>query len=212
MVYIQDSSGVMRHTRGERAAVVQDGVVVVEGGSPWPDGTRLVVSPLPVAGQDVCLQAESVIVAGFGLAGRCVADHLEKAGVRYTVIETNPATVATQRCLGRAIIEGDVRDEATLRAAGIETACVLALTIPDESAVLEATGIARRLRPDLYIIARTNYASAGMKALQLGANEVIKAEQAVAFMFHERLRRKLCQRPEASGPRDRLRANSLAPK
>jgi hypothetical protein len=39
----------------------------------------------------------------------------------------------------------------------------------DEEAVLEATSLARRLRPEIYIIARTNYSSKGMQASQLGA-------------------------------------------
>ena len=78
-----------------------------------------------------------------------------------------------------------------LTKAGLNSASILALTIPDEEAVLTATSLARRLSPDIYIIARTNYSSQGMRATQLGADEVVKAEQAVALQFYERLHRRL---------------------
>ena len=110
--------------------------------------------------------AERVVIAGFGPAGRCVADLLESSGIEYVVVEKNEITVATQGCLGRRIILGDISEQATMSAAGVETAGILALTIPDEKAVLAATAQARKLNPNIYIIARTTYTSAGLKASQ----------------------------------------------
>ena len=78
----------------------------------------------------------------------------------------------------------------------MDRASILALTIPDEEAVLAATSLARRLRPEIYILARTNYSSKGMQASQLGADDVIKAEQAVALQFYDRLSRRLWPAPE----------------
>ncbi len=156
----------------------------------WPEGTRLVVTPLlPTEGKGAI--DGQVIIAGFGLAGRCVADLLDHAKLSYTIIEKNRVTVETQRALGRKIIEGDATDARTLLKAGLNTAAILALTIPDEEAVLNATSLARRLRPEIYIIARTTYASKGMKASQLGADDVIKAEQAVALQFYDKLSRRI---------------------
>lgn len=154
----------------------------------WSDGTRLSIEPKPSSESDSL--AGPVIIAGFGLAGRCIAELLDARKVKYTVIERNPSTVATQRSLGRHIVEGDVSEAATLLAAGLHDAGSLALTIPDENAVLAATSVARKLRPDIYIIARTNYSSKGMQASQLGADDVIKAEQAVAAKFYEKLSRR----------------------
>jgi len=134
-----------------------------------------------------------VIIAGFGLAGRWIADIFDRHGVDYVVVEKNPQTVRTQQRLGRKIIEGDISDEQTLRKAGIDRASILALTIPDEQAVLRATRLARQLNPGIYIVARTTYSSAGLQAAQLGADEVIKAEQAVARQFYDMLVRKVGQ-------------------
>ena len=100
-----------------------------------------------------------------------------------------------QKLLGKKIILGDISQEPTLISAGIDTADILALTIPDEQAVLKATKVARRLRPGIYIIARTTYSSSGLEAAQLGADAVVKAEQAVANHFYELLLRKLRSTP-----------------
>ncbi len=173
-----------------RAAVFHDQRVHLDLPADWPEGTKLMVTPLPSPEATGPING-SVIVVGFGLAGRCVADLLDQAKLSYTIIERNPVTVETQRALGRNIIEGDATDAKTLTKAGLNNAVILALTIPDEEAVLQATSLARRLRPEVYIIARTNYASKGMKASQLGADDVIKAEQAVALQFHDRLSRRI---------------------
>lgn len=173
-----------------RVATYLDGRLDIEGTIDWPDGTKVLVSPIPADALDGRLQGH-VIVAGFGLAGRCVVDLLAGLHIPFTIIEQNAVTVETQRALGRQIVHGDAANSEVLIAAGLHTAGMLALTIPDEEAVLQAIALARRLHPDIYIIARTNYSSKGMHAAQLGADDVVKAEQAVALQFYERLSRRL---------------------
>ncbi len=168
------------------SAVYEDGRIVLQGQTDWPSGTKLLVLPVADANQDHPLDGH-VIIVGYGLVGRAVAELLDSASIPFTLLEQNPQTVKTQRALGRNIIHGDAVDTNTLVTAGLHTAAVLALTIPNESAVLKAITIARRLRPNMYIIARTNYSSMGMKATQLGADDVIKAEQAVAIHFYQML-------------------------
>jgi voltage-gated potassium channel Kch len=172
-------------------AIYRDQEVVLEEPADWPEGTELVVTPILVNEGLLSGEDGHVIIVGFGLAGRYIAELIETANLRYTVLERNPVTVETQRALGREIIEGKAADKEALIKAGLHDAAILALTIPDEEAVLEATSLARRLRPDVYIIARTNYSSKGMRASQLGADEVVKAEQAVALQFYEKLRLRL---------------------
>ena len=167
-------------------ASYRDKHIVLDGPVDWPEGTRLLVTPLLPPDGNRWIDGH-VIIVGFGLAGRCVADLLDQAKLPYVIIERNPITVETQSSLGRRIIEGDVTDSEVLLRAGLSNADILALTIPDEDAVLQATSLARRLKPDIYIIARTNYSSKGMRASQLGADDVVKAEQAVALQFYERL-------------------------
>jgi CPA2 family monovalent cation:H+ antiporter-2 len=121
------------------------------------------------------------IVVGFGVPGRAAADELKRQHVPYCVLELNPETVRRCGDAGVPIIEGHAADEGALRRAGIETASLLVLAVPDEPAVLAAVGVARRLNPAVRIIARCNFISAGMTARQRGADEVIVAEQVVAL-------------------------------
>lgn len=171
--------------------IYRHGQVELTGPVDWPSGSKVVVH-LADSTEDRTTSAKGlVIIAGFGLGGRYVADLLDHSDLDYVVVEQNPVTVETQACLGRRIILGDIASEETLREAQVMQASILALTVPDERAVLAATATARRLNRDLYIIARTNYTSSGLKAIQCGADDVIKAEQAVALQFHQRMRRRL---------------------
>src|SRR5262245_18809327 len=127
------------------------------------------------------------IIAGFGLPGRQVADHLHEMGKSFCVIELNPTTV--QRCskIHVPIIAGDCSDPEVLKRAGIEHAKRFIIAIPNERAAVEATAQARQLNPSIQIITRCHYTSTGIEAKAKGADEVIVAEQVVA----EELTRKI---------------------
>ncbi len=175
----------------EYLGTYSQGVVKLAAAVDWPEGTPVTVRIADVQPAQIREQLGKVIVAGFGLAGRWIANIFDRQGVDYTVVEVNPDTVDTQRRLGRNFIEGDVTDPDTLQRAGIRQASILALTIPDEQRVIQATQVARGLKPDIYIIARTYHTSAGMRCTQSGADEVIKAEQVVARQFYEMMLRKI---------------------
>ena len=128
-------------------------------------------------------QTAHTIIAGFGVPGRAVAELLDSRGIPYTVIETNPATVNRAGKAGRELVCGNACNEEILRRAGIETATLLVIAIPDEAAALDATRLARKLNPTIRIITRTHFTSVGMEARQLGANDVVIEEQAVAHEF-----------------------------
>jgi CPA2 family monovalent cation:H+ antiporter-2 len=138
---------------------------------------------------------EHVIIAGFGVGGRFIAEYLKQQDIPFVVVELNPDTCTTQRALGLEIIRGDISDPEVLIAAGLQSARVLALAIPDENAALAATKQANAIRPDIHIIASTRYTSTGLEALTLGADEVIVAEQAVAQEFYRRIVALLSRRP-----------------
>lgn len=118
----------------------------------------------------------NVIVAGYGVVGRVVAELMETSAVHVTVIELNEVTVERQTKLDRRIIHGDVTDPAVLHEAGIEHAEALILAMPDEDQVVRACEVARRLNPRIYIAARTNFVSKGLRARQAGADSVVVEE------------------------------------
>jgi CPA2 family monovalent cation:H+ antiporter-2 len=67
-----------------------------------------------------------------------------------------------------------------LKQAGVETASLLVIAIPNETAAVIATRHARQLNSKIRIITRTHFTSVGLEARQAGADEVIVEEQSVA--------------------------------
>jgi len=183
----------------------RNGVIELQMPVDWPQDTPclvLYVSQNAMIKRLGDEQMGHVIIAGYGLAGRFIANIFRRHDVPFVVIEKNPKTVQTQRDLGERVIEGDISDEKILKEAGIDRASIFALTVPDEPAVLEATRIARNLNPKIYIVARTQYASVGMQAAELGADEVVQAEYAVAMQFYESFLKKLGKNHNGPHPAD----------
>jgi voltage-gated potassium channel Kch len=169
----------------------ENGVVRLTARTNWPNGTPVCVRVADLTPEDAARGFGKVIIAGFGLAGRWVAEIFDRHNIEYVVVDENTETIEAQRKLNRQVVQGNIAEEEVLRTAGIEDASILILTIPDEDAVVRTTALARRIRPDLYIMARTTHASTGLRATQCGADEVIKAEQVVARQFYEMLLRKV---------------------
>lgn len=132
-----------------------------------------------------------VIIAGFGVVGRNLAEHIAAAGVPFTVIELNPATVRRQRELGRSILFGDAANADVLESAGVRNAEAVLLTIPDDDATLRACRTIRALAPNVYIAARTSYLSRAIVATELGADHVTVEEVATARQMAEQVMRKV---------------------
>lgn len=121
-----------------------------------------------------------VIIGGFGPIGRVAADHLEKAGVRATIIEMNEKTVRTHRAMGRHMIFGDVSQADVLESAGVREANALILTVPDEEANLRACRVARSMNADMCIVVRMNHLGKALQAKTLGADAIVVEEVAAA--------------------------------
>lgn len=147
-----------------------------------------------------------VIVAGFGIVGRMVAEQLEDAGLDVTVIDLNEKTVDQQRRLDRRVIYGDVCDPACLRDAGIDRADALIVAVPDEAQAIQACRVARELHPEVFIAARANFVSRGLMAAQAGADCVIVEEIVCAEAMQQAvMQRLLGQSADPASP-----GNSLA--
>ena len=145
--------------------------------------------------QDVPPAGGHAIIVGFGLSGRATANALIAKKIPLYVIERNAETVRRCVAAGLQIVEGDATDEQVLRRAGIESAAYFVATMPNEHAVLEMVGLARRLNAGVRIVARCEYVSTGMKLTRRGADEVVIAEQVVAAEFG-----RLVDGPETYGP------------
>ncbi|MDN7023689.1 potassium transporter KefB [Methanoculleus sp. FWC-SCC1] len=121
-------------------------------------------------------RSDHLIVVGFGLTGRSVARAAKVAGIRYTVIESNPSTVKAERGRKVDILYGDATRREVLEHADIENARVLVVVISDRSSIGRVIRAARALNPSIYVIARTRYMAEVSPLIDLGADEVISEE------------------------------------
>jgi CPA2 family monovalent cation:H+ antiporter-2 len=129
---------------------------------------------------DDTLTHRHVILAGYGLVGRVVAEQLDKIGVSYTIVEMNPKTVERQAKFKKDSVYGDISNPEVLEHAGIHDADAVIITIPDEEAVLRACAVARKMAPKVFIAVRTSFFSKAMLATEAGADLVTVEEWATA--------------------------------
>lgn len=118
---------------------------------------------------------DHLIIVGFGISGKHLAQVAHESGIPYTILEMNPETVRRYR--GKEpIAQGDATQPVVLEHLGAERARVLAIIISDPAAVRAITIEARRLNPNLYIVARTRFVTEIAPLHRLGANDVIAEE------------------------------------
>jgi monovalent cation:H+ antiporter-2, CPA2 family len=116
------------------------------------------------------------IICGYGRVGKELADELQRRGQSYVVVEYNPALVRELRARGSLVVYGDAANPVVLDHAGIETARLLAVLMPDIASAELATRTACRLRPDLDIVARVSNAIDVRRLREAGATEVVQPE------------------------------------
>lgn len=121
-----------------------------------------------------------VIIAGFGVVGRNLAEHFAAREIPYTVIELNPDTVVRQQQLGKTTVFGDATNPDVLESAGIESAEAIVMTIPDDEATVRACRVVRQIRPDVFIAVRAGYLGRAIAAHEGGADHVTIEEVVTA--------------------------------
>ena len=139
---------------------------------PSPDGD--LVTDLPPG---------HAIVVGYGVPGRSCAEWLKGHRWTFTVVERNDDTVDRCGKTGVPIVAGDATDDAVLRRAGIDRAALVAVTIPDEQAVLTIIARARALNPAVRIVVRVYHVSVAFEAVKRGADQTVVAEELAGREF-----------------------------
>lgn len=120
--------------------------------------------------------SEHVIIAGYGLAGRMLANALKASGMQYLILELNAETVKLARELREPAYYADITNDETLDHAHINKARALVIMINDPDAVRRAIANARRLSPELPIYVRTHYLSEQQQLNGAGAHDIVVEE------------------------------------
>jgi CPA2 family monovalent cation:H+ antiporter-2 len=139
--------------------------------------------PSPVAGH--------IVILGYGTLGRTLGEVLITNGAPFTALEIDPTLVREARRAGHPILYGDANSEEMLRRAGVERAHILVATIPDHVMQRSVVRRARRLNPDLHILARGRRGAEDDDLYKDGADEVIHEGFEVGIEFLARILRRL---------------------
>ena len=141
----------------------------------WIENRR--PGPIPsVEGDDGAVFEDHVVVVGFGVNGRNVTRALAALEVPHVVVDLNAAAIREVTGGGGRGIYGDATRDAVLKAAGTGQARALIAALPDAAATRQVVAAARRLAPEVTILARTRYILEVEPLEALGADQVIPEE------------------------------------
>jgi CPA2 family monovalent cation:H+ antiporter-2 len=119
---------------------------------------------------------DHVVILGFGVGGRLVADSLREVGRPFVILELNGATVRRVRAEGLPIFYADATHLDTLRAAEIDRACAVVAVLSDPDATARVLRLVRAHWPDVPFIVRTRYRIEAQRMEALGATVSVAEE------------------------------------
>lgn len=116
--------------------------------------------------------SDHVIVAGFGRAGKAIANHLVVEGVKVVAVDILPERSVETSIPGVEVIYGDGSRPEVLEALGVDKARAVVVAFSDPAATLRLVSLLRYIFPSLKIFARAHDDSHGQELLKAGADGV----------------------------------------
>lgn len=120
--------------------------------------------------------AEHVVVVGYGRTGKAAVDVMRRTGVPFVVVESDHSRYGDCARAGAAAIWGDASGEPVLSAAGIRSARLVLVTVPDAAGIERIVRRVRELNPRVDVIARALYREHLEELRELGVYEVVQPE------------------------------------
>ncbi|MEM1126069.1 MAG: potassium channel protein [Bacteroidota bacterium] len=122
----------------------------------------------------IAVMTDHYLICGYGRIGRRLTQDFRLHTKRpFLVIERNPDVCRELAEAGIDYLCGDAEEEDVLVRAGIERAHSLILALPEDSANVFITLIARELSPDLFILTRTSDPRNQKRMRAAGADKVV---------------------------------------
>jgi len=118
-----------------------------------------------------------VIICGFGRNGREAARTLHEKGKDFVVIEKITSKPEDEDLAIRYFLQGDATRDDILKQAGIDKACAIITTLPEDAANVFVVLTARELNPGLKIISRASQDTSVRKLKTAGADNVIMPDK-----------------------------------
>jgi CPA2 family monovalent cation:H+ antiporter-2 len=120
-----------------------------------------------------------VFIIGFGPAGRKVARALVEKGIQPHVVELNPASVKAAMRMSLTVHLGDASHLEIMKHAGIDSSCVIVVTVPDPRSARRILQNIHSLSPGSNVIVRSRYHIATHELWESGAAFVVDEENVV---------------------------------
>ncbi len=136
--------------------------------------SKLLEKAKPSAEPDEIDSSGPVIIAGIGRFGQIVNRLVESSGFKTVVLDHNLERIQLMRSFGYRAFLGDPTRPELLRAAGLRDARVLVVALDSAEAALRLVRHARKVRPDLHIIARARDRSHVFALYEAGANDIVR--------------------------------------
>ena len=114
-----------------------------------------------------------VIIAGYGRVGALIGEMLAVHNIPFIAVDRDPSLIGQARRDGKPVYFGDASREEFLRRCGVETARALIVTMDAPSANEAVVETARRLRPDITLIARARDAAHARTLYELGVTDAV---------------------------------------
>ncbi len=133
---------------------------------------------------------DHVIIGGFGVNGKNLANVLKETGIKYIIIELNPDTVKKEKAKGENIVYGDIGREDILKFVGAEKAKIIVFAISDPVVTKIGLKNVKKINPHIYALVRTQHVNEVDELVKLGADEVIPAEFETALQIFRKVLQK----------------------
>ncbi len=117
-----------------------------------------------------------VIIVGYGLNGRNLAQVLKETAIPHLVIDINMDRIHKAKAAGHKAYFGDASHPEVIKKMGIEMAKMVVTAISDPITTRRIVKTARELNPAVSILVRTRYIKEVEELYRLGANQVIPEE------------------------------------
>ncbi len=118
-------------------------------------------------------ESRRVIIVGYGRVGALIGEMLDVHAIPFIAVDADPNLIARERRAGKPVYFGDASREEFLRRCGVETARALVVTMDAPSANEAVVAVARRLRPDITLIARARDAAHARTLYGLGVTDAV---------------------------------------
>jgi CPA2 family monovalent cation:H+ antiporter-2 len=126
---------------------------------------------------------DHIVIAGGGRVAQNIAAILQRLDIRFVIVELNHVRVEQCQRAGLPAIYGDVSEAVVLAAAGVDDARLLLITVPNVPLALLITSSARRMNPNLHVIARATDVEQVKALHERGVYEAVQPEFEASLEF-----------------------------